>query len=64
MADAVATQTILIKDAVLKFTNVSDGTGESAVTKVDGAEGDGGRACTDATRKIWWQCTGMKVIFF
>ena len=34
MADAVATQTILDgpKYAVLKFTNISDGTGESAVT--------------------------------
>ena len=37
MADAVTSQTIIdgSKTAVLKFTNVSDGTGESAVTKVD-----------------------------
>lgn len=37
MADAVATQ-ILVDDArraILKFTNVSDGTGESGVVKVD-----------------------------
>ena len=37
MADAVATQ-ILVDDtrrAILKFTNVSDGTGETAVLKVD-----------------------------
>ena len=37
MADAVATQTISdgAKYATFKFTNVSDGTGESAVTKID-----------------------------
>ncbi len=36
MADAVATQTLVdgARNAVLKFTNVSDGTGESAVVKV------------------------------
>ena len=37
MADTVASQTIQdgSKTAVLKFTNISDGTGESAVIKVD-----------------------------
>ena len=37
MADAVTSQTINDgpRNAVMKFTNVSDGTGESAVTKVD-----------------------------
>ena len=37
MADAVTSQTIVDGDryAVIKLTNVSDGTGESAVTKVD-----------------------------
>ena len=37
MADSVASQTLLdgAKNVVMKFTNVSDGTGESAVTKVD-----------------------------
>jgi hypothetical protein len=37
MADAVTTQTIFDGErmAVMKFTNVSDGTGESAVLKVD-----------------------------
>lgn len=37
MADAVTTQ-VLVDDtrrAILKFTNISDGTGESAVVKVD-----------------------------
>ena len=38
MADAVTTQTILDdggKNLIVKLTNISDGTGESAVTKVD-----------------------------
>jgi len=37
MADAVAAQTILdsSKKVVMKFTNISDGTGESTVKKVD-----------------------------
>ena len=37
MADAVATQTIQDgeRNAVLRFTNVSDGTGESNVVKLD-----------------------------
>lgn len=37
MADAVTSQTILDGDrnVVMKFTNVSDGTGEAAVLKVD-----------------------------
>lgn len=37
MADAVTSQTIYdgSRRAVMKFTNISDGTGESAVTKVD-----------------------------
>lgn len=37
MADAVTSQTLIDggKNIVMKFTNISDGTGESAVTKVD-----------------------------
>lgn len=37
MPDSVTTQTILdgSRKVVMKFTNVSDGTGEAAVTKVD-----------------------------
>ena len=37
MADAVATQILFQgdKQVIMKFTNASDGTGESAVTKVD-----------------------------
>lgn len=67
MADAVTSQTLADgpKTAVMKFTNVSDSTGESAVTKVDvsalsaSADGD---TCTGVTiERIWWQCIGMKV---
>ena len=37
MADAVTSQTLFDGDkhVVMKFTNISDGTGESAVKKVD-----------------------------
>jgi len=37
MADAVTSQTIFdgARKAIMKFTNISDGTGESAVLKVD-----------------------------
>ena len=67
MADAVTSQTLIDgqKTAVMKFTNVSDGTGESAVTKVDVsalAALPNGTACTGVViERIWWQCIGMKV---
>ena len=67
MADTVASQTILDgpTHAVMKFTNISDGTGESAVTKVDVSSlqsGWRGQTCTGAViERIWWQCIGMKV---
>ena len=67
MVDAVATQTILDgeKMVVQKFTNVSDGTGETDVVKVDVSElisNARGQACTGVViEKIWWQCIGMKV---
>jgi len=67
MADAVTSQTLVDGPAhvVMKFTNVSDGTGESAVTKVDVsalASDQNGNACTGVQiERIWWQCIGMKV---
>ena len=67
MADAVTSQTIQDSErkAVLKYTNVSDGTGESAVVKVDVsalASNTVGTACTGVTvANIWWQCVGMGV---
>ena len=70
MADAVTSQTLYDGDkhVVMKFTNISDGTGESAVKKVDvsALESDiNGNTCTSvAIEKIWWQCIGMKVRMF
>jgi len=67
MADAVASQTILDgpTHAVMKFTNVSDNSGEAAVKKVDVSAlstANDGTACTDVNiEQIWWQCTGMAV---
>ena len=67
MADAVTSQTLIDgpNKAVLKFTNISDGSGESAVKKVDVsalATSADGATCTSATiEKIWWQCKGIKV---
>ena len=67
MADTVTSQTIQDgeRKAVLKFTNISDGSGESAVKKGDVsalASNSSGTACTEvAVSKIWWQCVGMGV---
>ena len=70
MADAVTSHTRFdgAKNVVMKFTNISDGTGESAVKKVDvsALESDiYGNTCSSvAIEKIWWQCIGMKVRLF
>jgi|TARA_R110000796_G_scaffold32310_4_gene84753 hypothetical protein len=67
MADAVTSQTLIDggKQAVMKFTNVSDGSGEAAVTKVDvsalGTSVDGDTCTGVVIERIWWQCIGMKV---
>ena len=67
MADAVTTQTILDGDRLViqKFTNISDGSGESAVVKVDVsslAVNTYGHACTGVKiNKIWAQTFGMAV---
>jgi len=67
MADAVTSQTLIDgpQTAVMKFTNVSDGTGEGAVKKVDVSalsNSASGLACTGVViEKMWWQCIGMKV---
>ena len=67
MADAVTSQTIQDGNntAILKFTNVSDGTGESAVKRVDvsalepNSKGD---ACTSVSvARIYWATRGMGV---
>ena len=70
MADAVTSQTLFDGDkhVVMKFTNISDGSGESAVKKVDVSELNAdiyGNTCSSvAIEKIWWQCIGMKVQLF
>ena len=67
MADTVTSQTIQDGDkiAVLKFTNASDGTGESAVKKVDVSalsSNSLGQSCTSVSiSRIYWSCVGMKV---
>ena len=67
MADAVTTQTLMDGErlAIMKFTNISDGTGETAVTKVNVANlapNGAGKACTGVTvNKITSVCHGMEV---
>lgn len=67
MADTVTTQTLLDGErlVIMKFTNVSDGTGEAAVNKIivaNLAANNWGKACTDLKiNKIWSTTTGMAV---
>ena len=67
MADTVTSQTIQDgkRIAILKFTNVSDGTGESAVKKVDVSAlqaNNSGDACTSVSvARIYWATRGMGV---
>jgi hypothetical protein len=67
MVDTVTTQTLLDGERliVMKFTNVSDGTGESGVNKIVVANLNPnafGIACTDLKiNKIWSTTTGMAV---
>ena len=68
MADAVTSQTIQdgARHVIMSFTNVSDGTGESAVKKVDvsalGSDPVTGTACSGvAIQSIWFSTMGMSV---
>ena len=67
MADAVTSQTLADGDkiAVIKLTNISDGTGESSVKKVDVsalATNSAGAACAHSTiNQIWYDIGGMRV---
>ena len=67
MADAVTSQTLADGDkiAVVKLTNISDGTGESSVKKVDVsalAKNSAGASCAHATiNQIWYDIGGMRV---
>jgi hypothetical protein len=70
MADAVTSQTILDgeRNCVMKFTNVSDGTGESAVAKVDVSElapNAEGVACSEVrVLRVSHAIVGMSVQLF
>jgi hypothetical protein len=67
MADAVASQTLLDGERLFigKFTNISDGTGETAVVKIDPStlsKNAYGRACNGVKiNKIWATTHGMEV---
>ena len=67
MADAVTSQTILDGERLFigKFTNISDGTGETAVVKIDASAlspNANGNACNGVKiNKIWAQTQGMSV---
>jgi len=67
MADSVTSQTLLDGErlAIMKFTSISDGTGETAVTKVNVSTltaSNSGKACTGVTvTKITSVCHGMEV---
>jgi hypothetical protein len=70
MADAVASQTLIDGErmAIMKFTNISDGTGENKVLKVDVsalASSASGLACTGVTiTKIHAATHGMEVLMY
>ena len=67
MADAVTSQTILDdggRNLVMKFTNISDGTGESAVAKITPADLTASavtrQACNRVVlNRIWFSNVGM-----
>lgn len=62
MADAVTSRTLFDDGGhvVMHFTNISDGTGEAAVTKVDASSLVGGGTTTRyAVEKIAWSTVGM-----
>ena len=70
MADAVTSQTIIYceRNCVMKFTNVSDGTGESAVAKVDVsalAANAAGTSCSEVrVMRVSHAIVGMSVQLF
>ena len=67
MADAVTSQTLADgeKTAIIKLTNLSDGSGESAVAKVDVSTLNAninGDACSRVTiTQVWYDIGGMRV---
>ena len=67
MADAVTSQTLADGDkiAVVKFTNLSDGSGESSVKKVDvsalAANSAGATPARATIEQVWYDIGGMRV---
>ena len=68
MADAVTSQTLSDGDrtAVMKFTNISDGSGESSVKKVDvsaltTSTRNGSAWTRDHITQIWYMISGMRI---
>lgn len=67
MVDVVSSQTLLDGDrlAIFKFTNISDGTGETNVDKIivsNLAKNAYGQACTGVKiNKVWHSTHGMEV---
>ena len=68
MADAVTSQTLTDGDrtAVMKFTNISDGSGEASVKKVDvdtlTANSHTGASCARVhITQVWYAISGMRV---
>jgi len=67
MADAVTSQTLSDGDriAVVKLTNISDGSGESSVKKVDvsalAANSAGATPALATIEQVWYDIGGMRV---
>ena len=67
MADAVTSQTLSDGDniAVVKFTNISDGSGEASVAKVDvsalAANSAGATPALASIEQVWYDIGGMRV---
>ena len=68
MADAVTSQTLSDGDrtAVMKFTNISDGSGEASVKKVDvsalATSSSNGATCTRVhITQVWYAISGMRI---
>ena len=70
MADAVTSQTIVDTDkrAIIKLTNLSDGSGESAVEKVDvaglNANAKGETPSRVTIDQIWYDIGGMRLAIY
>ena len=68
MADAVTTQTISDggKTAIIKLTNISDGSGEASVKKIDVstlAKNSQGVDCSGVSiTQVWYDIGGMRVL--